>query len=180
MSNTQLYEKFCTRVDVAELVGVQYDSFKCLWDYCIEQKGWAEYNTLTSEEQAMIRSKLKKQLFAYLLIKKSSSTTNHDSIQNNLLELYIAKQDEYPVDRSDAIAILNKYSEKSRWCRLQVRGPHSLRRARRAIQRRTMRKQETKRKMKNLKITLPIRNALFVEKRVTRQRNAHSKPEGCV
>ncbi len=37
---------------------------------------------------------------------------NHDSIRNNLLELFIAKQDKYLVDRSDAIAILNKYDEK--------------------------------------------------------------------
>ncbi len=39
-------------------------------------------------------------------------TTNHDSIRNNLLELFIAKRDEYPADRSDAIAILNKYNQK--------------------------------------------------------------------
>ncbi len=39
-------------------------------------------------------------------------TTNHDSIRNNLLEPFIAKQDEYPVDRSGVIAILNKYDEK--------------------------------------------------------------------
>jgi hypothetical protein len=112
MSNAQWYKQFCTRVDVAELVGVQFDSFKCLWDYCIKQKGWGEYDTLTLEEQATIQSKSKERLFAYLLIKNSSLTTNHNSIQNNLLESFIAKQDKYPVDRSDAIAILNKYNEK--------------------------------------------------------------------
>ena len=48
----------------------------------------------------------------YLLIKNSSSTTNNNSIQKNLLESYMAKQDKYPVDRSEAIAILNKYDEK--------------------------------------------------------------------
>ncbi len=51
-------------------------------------------------------------MFAYLLIKNSSSTTNHDSIWNNLLESFIAKRDEYLVYRSDAIAILDKYNEK--------------------------------------------------------------------
>jgi hypothetical protein len=59
MSKAQWYEQFCTRVDVVELAGVQFDSFKCLWDYCIKQKGWGEYDTLTLEEQAMIQSKLK-------------------------------------------------------------------------------------------------------------------------
>ncbi len=55
---------------------------------------------------------MKKRLLAYLLIKNSSSTANHDFIRNNLLESFIAKRDKYPVDRSDAIAILNKYNEK--------------------------------------------------------------------
>ena len=45
------------------------------------------------------------------MIKKSSSTTNHDTIQSNLLEAYIAKRDEYLVDRSEAAAMLNKYDE---------------------------------------------------------------------
>jgi hypothetical protein len=112
MSNAQWYERFCRRVDVAESVGVQFDSFKHLWDYCIKQKGWNDYDSLTPDEQATICSESKERLFAYLLIKNNSSTTNHDSIRNYLLESYIAKQDEYPVYRSEAIAILNKYGEK--------------------------------------------------------------------
>ncbi len=56
ISNAQWYKHFCARVDVAEMVGVQFDSFKCLWDYCIEQKGWGEYDTLILEEQAIIQS----------------------------------------------------------------------------------------------------------------------------
>jgi hypothetical protein len=43
------------------------------------------------------------------MIKNSSSTTNHNTIQSNLLEAYIAKRDDYPVNRSEAVAVLNKY-----------------------------------------------------------------------
>jgi hypothetical protein len=93
-------------------MGVTFDSFKCLWDYCIQQRGWNEYDTLQSDKQAEIRAESKERLFAYLMIKNSSSTTNHDTIQSNLLEAFIAKRDEYPVDRSEAVAILNKYNEK--------------------------------------------------------------------
>ena len=73
---------------------------------------WADYDSLSSDKQATIRSDLKELLFVYLLIKHISSTTNHDSIWNNLLESYITKQGKYPVDRSGAIAILNKYNKK--------------------------------------------------------------------
>ena len=93
-------------------MGVTFDSFKCLWDYCIQQRNWNEYDTLTADEQAEIRSESKERLFAYLMIKNSSSTTNHDTIQSNLLEAFIANRDEYPVDRSEAVAILNKYDKK--------------------------------------------------------------------
>ncbi len=51
-------------------------------------------------------------MFAYLMIKNSSSTTSHNTIQSNLLEAYIAKRVEYPVDRSEAVAMLNKYNKK--------------------------------------------------------------------
>ncbi|MGL6132320.1 MAG: hypothetical protein ACRCZ9_11980, partial [Fusobacteriaceae bacterium] len=111
-SNAQWYEKLNTRVDVAESVGVQFDSFKCLLDYCIEQKGWTTYDDLTEVERKIIREESKERLLAYLLIKNSSSTNSHDLVRNNLLESFIAKRDEYPLSRSDAIAILNKYDEK--------------------------------------------------------------------
>ena len=112
MSNAQWYERFCTRVDVAESMGVEFDSSKCLWDYCIQQRGWNEYDTLSHDDQTTIRSESKERLLAYLMIKNSSSSTNHDTIRSNLLESYIAKRDEYPVDRSEAVAMLNKYDEK--------------------------------------------------------------------
>ena len=60
ISNRQWYGQFCTRADAAESVGVQFDSFRCLWDYCIEQKGWSQYNSLTPDKQATIKSESKK------------------------------------------------------------------------------------------------------------------------
>ena len=111
-SNAQWYEKLNTRVDVAESVGVQFSNFTSLWDYCCESRGWGEYETLTYDEQDTIRNDSKERLLAYLLIVNSSNTTTHESVKNNLLESFIAKRDEYPNTRSDAIALLNKYDER--------------------------------------------------------------------
>jgi len=111
-SNAQWYEKLNTRVDVAESVGVQFNNFPSMWEYCCEAKGWREYDTLTPDEQETIRSDSKERLLAYLLIVNSSSTSTHESIKNNLLEAFIARRDEYPDSRSDAIAFLNKYDER--------------------------------------------------------------------
>ena len=112
MSNSQWYEKFNTRVDVAESVGVKFDQFDSLWDYCCTAKGWGKYGTLTTKEQEEIRSDSKERLLAYLIIKNSSGTSTHDAVRNNLLEAFIAKRDEYPTTRADAIELINKYDEK--------------------------------------------------------------------
>ena len=71
-----------------------------------------EYDTLTANEQDTIKSDSKERLLAYLLIINSSNTSTHESVKNNLLEAFIAKRDEYPATRSDAIALLNKYNKQ--------------------------------------------------------------------
>jgi len=111
-SNAVWYEKLNTRVDVAESVGVEFDKFSSLWAYCCDSRGWKEYETLTPDEQATIRSDTKERLLAYLLIANSSNTPTHETVKSNLLEAFIAKRDEYPESRSDAIALLNKYDER--------------------------------------------------------------------
>jgi hypothetical protein len=110
MSNVQWYEKFNTQVDVAESVGVKFDVIKSMWDYCIESRGWNQYNTLTTDKQKQIWAESKERLFAYLLIKNCSSSSTHNRVRNNLQEAFIAKRDEYPTMRSDAI--LSMYNDK--------------------------------------------------------------------
>jgi hypothetical protein len=86
-SNAVWYEKFNTRVDVAESVGVQFDNFTCLWEYCCTARGWNEYDTLTPSEQATIKSDSKERLLAYLLVINSSNTPTHESVKTNLLAI---------------------------------------------------------------------------------------------
>ena len=88
ISNAQCYKMFITRVDVAESVGVQFDIFRCMWEYCCCK--------------------------SYLLIIDSSNTHIHENLKTNLLEAFIAKRDKYPATRSYAIALLKKYNEKSK------------------------------------------------------------------
>lgn len=111
-SNTQWYEKLNTRVDVAESVGVQFTNFPSLWEHCYNSRAWREYYTLTPDEQETIRNDSKERLLGYLLIVNSSNTATHESVKINLLEAFIAKRDEYPINRSKAIALLNKYDKR--------------------------------------------------------------------
>ena len=114
MSNPQWYEKLNTRVDVAESVGVKFDIFRCMWEYCIEKKGWADYDNLTAADQATIRNEAKERLLAYLLIRNSSSTTTHDLIRNNLVDAFLAKRDEYLWSQTSCLFPSVRYREQRR------------------------------------------------------------------
>ncbi len=81
-SNAQWYEKLNTRVDVTESVGIQFDNFPSLWNYCCMEKGWGDYATLLPDKQATIRNESKERLIAYLLIINSSSTSTHQSVND--------------------------------------------------------------------------------------------------
>ncbi len=76
-SNAQWYEKLNTRVYVAESVGVHFDNFCTLWNYCCNAKGWGDYDSLTSDKQITICAESKEWLLAYLLIVDSSNTSTH-------------------------------------------------------------------------------------------------------
>lgn len=92
----QGYEKFTTRVDVAESVGVQFDIFRPMWEYCCEAKKVGEYDTLSAANEAIIRAESRERLLAYIFIRNSKSTATHKQVHNNLIEAFITKRDEYP------------------------------------------------------------------------------------
>ena len=49
-SNTQWYEKLNMQVDVEESVGVEFNNFTSLWEYCCKARGWGNYDSLTNVE----------------------------------------------------------------------------------------------------------------------------------
>ena len=86
-TNAVWYKKLNTQVDVAESVlGVQFKNFACLWDYFCTLRGWNDYDTLTPNNQAAIRSDLKERLLGHLLVVNSSNTPMHESVKTNLLK----------------------------------------------------------------------------------------------
>ncbi len=54
LSNTQWYERFNTRHDVAHSVGVEF-GHKVLWEYCAQSKHSMSYDSLGSAEQTAVK-----------------------------------------------------------------------------------------------------------------------------
>jgi hypothetical protein len=149
-----------------------------MWEYCCESRGWGEYNTLSKTDQVTIKVNLKERLFAYLLISNSSNTSIHENVKKNLLEAFIAKRDEDPATRSDAIALLSKYDEKTNKQQMvRVRALHLHKKGRRVLvetQRRAKRKKRRMATSHPRRTGTPTRGASSVEKRAMEQGSAPS------
>ena len=71
MTNNEWYERFNTKVEVAESVGVSFD-FETIWEYCAMEAHKPSYALLTSDEQEAVRVSARERFLSYALIKTSN------------------------------------------------------------------------------------------------------------
>ncbi len=95
-TNNEWYERFNTKVEVAESVGVSFD-FETIWEYCAMEAHKATYTLLTSDEQEAVRVSARERFLSYALIKTSNSKP--DKIKDDLLDDYTKGSDNYPQTR---------------------------------------------------------------------------------
>ncbi len=98
-TNNEWYERFNTKVEVAESVGVSFD-FETIWEYCVVEAHKATYTLLRSDEQEAVRVSARERFLLYALIKTSNS--KHNKIKDDLLDDYTNGSDNYPQTRSQA------------------------------------------------------------------------------
>jgi hypothetical protein len=170
-SNAQWYEKLNTWVEVAESVGVQFNNFPSLWNYCCEAKSWNEYDSLTTAKQSSIRAESKERLLAYILITNSSNTTVHDSVRNNLLEAFIAKRGNTRNRELTPLHYSTNTMNTSRRHWQQATAPHLPRKARPKLQRKRRRRATIQRTANPPKRAWIKSNVSYVTRRDTMHRN---------
>jgi hypothetical protein len=78
LPNTKWYERFNTKVEVAELVGCVFGHDKIL-DYCAELKFMAPYQGLSTTEHTVVEIQARERFMVYRLLKTSSNS--HDKIK---------------------------------------------------------------------------------------------------
>jgi hypothetical protein len=108
LTNNEWYDRFNTKVEVAESVGVSFD-FEKIWDYCAQDVHKAPYATLSSVDQEAVRASARERALSYALIKTSSS--KHDKIKDDLSDDYAKGSDNYPQSRSQALMLMDHYSK---------------------------------------------------------------------
>ena len=108
MTNNEWYDRFNTKVEVAESVGVSFH-FEKIWEYCAQEAHKATYILLNPDEQAAVRASAKERFLSFALIKTSNS--KHDKIKDDLLDDYTKGRDNYPQTRLQALMLMDHYSK---------------------------------------------------------------------
>ena len=93
MTNNEWYERFTTKIEVAELVGCEFE-FPKIWECCAQNAYAKSYLLLTPDEQDKARAAAKERFLAYALMKTSSNT--HKKIKTDLSDDFTKGTVNYP------------------------------------------------------------------------------------
>ncbi len=108
-NNTEWYERFSTKVEVAESVGCVFANDKTL-DYCANLEYKKSFAVLGPTEQAAIKVLARERFMAFGLLKTAGSS--HDKIKSDLSDDFTKGSDNYPVTPVQTLLLLDKYSKK--------------------------------------------------------------------
>ena len=110
LTNTQWYERFNTRYDVARSVGVEF-GYKALWEYCAQASHSRSYDSLSSGEQTAVRQAAEERYLAYLFLVNSGP--QHDLLRKELQNDFTKGSDKYPENCPQALLFLDRYSKST-------------------------------------------------------------------
>ncbi len=107
-TNNKWYDRFNTKVEVAESVGVSFN-FEKILEYCALEAHKAAYTLLRPDEQEAVRVSTRERFLSYAFIKMSSS--KHNKIKDDLSDDYTKGSDNYSQTQSQALMLIDHYSK---------------------------------------------------------------------
>jgi Reverse transcriptase (RNA-dependent DNA polymerase) len=108
MSNPQWYERFNTKVDVGEAIGVTRQH-KVLLEYVAQELHQQTFASLTSAEQQIVRTDAEERYIAYAFLRQSGA--QHSNLKMDLQNDYTTGDNRYPKNRQQTLHLLDKYSK---------------------------------------------------------------------
>ena len=108
LSNPQWYERFNTRVDIGEAIGVTRQH-KVLLEYVAMESHAKAFATLTVAEQEAVRKDTEERYLAYAFLKQSG--TQHIKLKSGLRDDFTTGNNNYPKNRQQTLHLLDKYSK---------------------------------------------------------------------
>jgi hypothetical protein len=109
LTSTEWYERFNTKVEVAESVGCVFASDKML-TYCSGLEYKLPYSQLTNANKIVVTNLARDRFISYGMLTMSSNT--HDKIKSDLSDDFTKGRDNYPTTPQQSLLLLDKYSKK--------------------------------------------------------------------
>jgi hypothetical protein len=108
MSNPQWYERFNTRVNVAEAIGVTRQH-KVLLEYVAQEIHQQDFTSLTAKDQQGVRTDAQERYIAFAFLRQSGA--QHAQLKTDLQNDYTTGDNRYPKNRQQTLHLLDKYSK---------------------------------------------------------------------
>ena len=108
MSNPQWYERFNTKVNVGEAIGMTRQH-KVLLEYVAQELHQQTFATLTDAEQQAIHMDAEECYVAYAFLKQSGA--QHGNLKMDLQNDYTTGDNCYLKNRQQTLHLLDKYSK---------------------------------------------------------------------
>ncbi len=109
LTSTEWYERFNTKVEVAESVGCVFANDKTL-TYCLELEYKLPYSQLTNANKIVVTNLARDRFIAYGMLKMSSNA--HGKIKSDLSDDFTKGSDNYATTPQQSLLLLDKYSKK--------------------------------------------------------------------
>ena len=103
LSNAQWYERFNTKVDVANAIGVTRQH-KVLLEFVAQETHTTAFNDLTAVQQQAVRTDAEERYLAYVLLKQSGKT--HANLRMDLQNDFTTGDNRYPKNRQQTLHLL--------------------------------------------------------------------------
>ena len=109
LSSAQWYERFNTKIDVGEAIGVSRHH-KVLLEYCSnEHTPNSTFSTLSAADQVLVRADAEERYISYVFLRQSG--TQHANLKEDLQNGFTTGDNRYPKTRQETLHLLDKYSK---------------------------------------------------------------------
>ena len=109
LTNAQWYERFNTKVDVGQAIGVTR-VHKVLLEWVAQDEHNQPFSSMTDAEQDAVRTDAEERYLSYVFLRQSG--TQHAYLRDSLKDVFTTGDNKYPKNRQQTLHLLDKYSKK--------------------------------------------------------------------
>jgi hypothetical protein len=119
MTNAQWYERFNTKVDVADAIGVSREH-KVLQEFVAQETYSDSFDNLTRTQKEVVRADASERYLSYVMLRQSGKS--HQMLRNDLQNDFTTGDNRYPKTRQQTLHLLDKYSKPTQQTGVQSEG----------------------------------------------------------